>query len=369
MDGCSCATRDGDPFRVLFCGHDMLFGFLFTKEELEQKQAGSGSFYVFNCGREEVPQMLKEGVDVVVPLMTALTREILMDSSHRLKLIIQFGAGIEGIDVAAATERGIYVANIPTDSTPNAVSCAEMAIMLTLLTLRHPHTMADSVRNRRLGVPLGSTLSNKNVLIIGFGGIAKALIPRLAPFGVSLAVLRRSNLWALNGDARMEGKQNDDTEILGSCFRSHVDGEVESLVQSKGCWPHDAPRLAADADVVIVTCKQSPETMGLINEIFLSHCKDGVRIVNVARGGILDYDATLRGLNSGKIGAMGLDVQFWEPFDPDDPIAQHPQVFLTPHVAGVTEESCELFASLSYPTVGPMKGEVHCDDCGESLRM
>ena len=61
--------------------------------------------------------------------------------------------------------------------------------------------------------------------------------------------------------------------------------------------------------------------------------------MNVARGGLLDYNAVLAALKSGKIRGMGLDVQFWEPFDPDDELAQHPAVYLTPHVAGVTETS------------------------------
>jgi phosphoglycerate dehydrogenase-like enzyme len=99
---------------------------------------------------------------------------------------------------------------------------------------------------------------------------------------------------------------------------------------------------------------------------FLSHCKRGVRIVNVARGGLLDYEAVKEGLQSGTIGGMGLDVQWQvrhtgsdalpatdstgassdpgrclqqEPYDPEDFIAQHPKVVLTPHVAGVTELS------------------------------
>lgn len=71
-----------------------------------------------------------------------------------------------------------------------------------------------------------------------------------------------------------------------------------------------------------------------------------MRIVNVARGGLLDYDAMLDGLRSGHIGGLGLDVQWQEPFDPCDAIAQHPRVVLTPHVAGVTHASYRAMAEI-----------------------
>jgi phosphoglycerate dehydrogenase-like enzyme len=85
----------------------------------------------------------------------------------------------------------------------------------------------------------------------------------------------------------------------------------------------------------------------MINAKFLNYCKkDKVYIVNVARGGLLDYDAVLAGLDSGKVGGCGLDVQFYEPFDPEDPFATHPNVYLTPHVAGVTETSYRAMAKV-----------------------
>ena len=77
-----------------------------------------------------------------------------------------------------ATSRGIHVSNIPSEGTGNALSCAEMAIYLTLACLRSAPSMADSIQHGRVGVPLGKTLFGKRVLIVGFGGIAKELVPR-----------------------------------------------------------------------------------------------------------------------------------------------------------------------------------------------
>lgn len=74
------------------------------------------------------------------------------------------------------------MSNIPSDATGNAASCAEHAIFLALALLRHQHQMAASIRERRLGVPLGQTLLGKSALLIGFGNIAKELVPRYQPF-------------------------------------------------------------------------------------------------------------------------------------------------------------------------------------------
>lgn len=77
-----------------------------------------------------------------------------------------------------ATSKGIQVSNIPSEGTGNALSCAEMALYLTLACLRSAPAMAQSIQQGRVGVPLGNTLSGKSVLVVGFGGIAKELVPR-----------------------------------------------------------------------------------------------------------------------------------------------------------------------------------------------
>ena len=169
-------------------------------------------------------------------------------------------------------------------------------------------------------------LEGRRILILGFGNIAKELIIRLVPFGVTLSALRRSSTWGTHSNELSE--------------------KAESLLIDKGTWPEDTARLASMADIIVVTCKQDASNAGMINKDFLKSCKNGVRIVNVARGGLLDYDSVLEGLNRGKIGGMGLDVQFWEPFDPEDPIAQHEGVYLTPHVAGVTDRSYKKMAEI-----------------------
>lgn len=246
--------------------------------------------------------------------MTPVGREI-MEAAKDLRFIIQYGAGVEGVDMDSATERGILVSNIPSAHTGNAHSCAEHAIFLTLGLLRNFHAMQQSVRERGLGRPLGTMLRGRTVLVVGFGNIAQCLIPLLKAFGVRVICVRRQ-AWP----------------------EESADSAVAGAIDARGTTAQ-YPELLPSADVVIVTCPQTPENRGFVNRAFLSHCKDGVRIVNVARGGLLDYEACREGLASGRIGGLGLDVQWVEPFDPEDPIATDPRVLLTPHIAGVTDVS------------------------------
>ena len=83
----------------------------------------------------------------------------------------------------------------------------------------------------------------------------------------------------------------------------------------------------------------TPETKGLFGDAAFAKMKKGARVVNVARGGLVDPDAALEALTSGAAGGLGLDVTWEEPVDPCHPLALHPRVVLTPHVAGVTQES------------------------------
>eukprot|EP00889_Picochlorum_renovo_P005008 jgi/Picre1/32038/NNA_007386.t1 len=295
--------------KVLFCGNDMYFGFAYTKEEVERRRLGT----VVQCDRDKLSQEIVDA-DVIVPLMCRITKD-LIDKASRAKLIIQYGAGVEGIDIEYASAKGIYVSNIASGDTGNAESCAEMVVFLLLGCLRRVNQMQRAFREKRLGVPIGDMLKGKSVCIIGFGNIAKALVPRLAPFGVDMFALRRH-----------VGKfDENDMDILKDV------GEVGR--------EEDMRRILGKSDIIVFTCSLNPSNQGMMNREFLSMCATPVMIVNVARGGLLDYDAVVEGLASEKIRALGIDVQFEEPFDPDDPVATHEAVYCTPHVAGVTQTS------------------------------
>src|SRR5215831_9853259 len=135
-----------------------------------------------SCPADQV-RSAAAGVDVLIPAMYRVDAEVIARTSA--KLIHQFGVGLEGVDIPAATRRGIYVANVPgREGTGNAESVAEHAIFLMLaLARKFPFAMAN-VKHRRFGAPLSTALQGKTVAILGVGSIGTEVAKRLAPFGV-----------------------------------------------------------------------------------------------------------------------------------------------------------------------------------------
>ena len=131
---------------------------------------------MIQCHRTQAAEYLSK-TDVVVPIAVPITRPM-MSAAPRLKLVIQFGVGVDAIDIPAATDLGVCVANIPSSGTGNALSVAEHAVFLTLATLRHHKALRDSLREQRTGVPEGLTLYGSSVLIVGYGNIARELVDR-----------------------------------------------------------------------------------------------------------------------------------------------------------------------------------------------
>jgi phosphoglycerate dehydrogenase-like enzyme len=218
------------------------------------------------------------------------------------------------------------------------------------------------MREKVLGQPIGQTLYGSTVLIIGWGNIARELAPRLKVFGVKMIAARRSpwDMTVGNGNGTFsrptlpETSEGDSTPVTATMPRlptpantiilptfTSITASRQMTVDSHNLVPPPPdpqhllderhpwsaiPDLVGRADVIILTCNLTPETRGMIDASLLDKCKDGVMIVNVARGGLLDHAATLAALESGKIGGLGGDVQWFEPFDPEDPIAKHPKV-------------------------------------------
>jgi len=181
--------------------------------------------------------------------------------------------------------------------------------------------MDNAVNQKDLGSPTGETIFGKTVLILGFGAIGVEIAKRLKPFGVKILATKRN--WSLGSL---------------SC-------DIEGLVDKKG-GPEDMYELAGEADIVITCLLQTSETVGIVDNMFLSVMKKGSYLVNIARGRLLDYKAVFDHLESGHLGGLGIDVAWTEPFDPNDPILKFSNVILTPHVAGVTEYSYRTMAKV-----------------------
>jgi len=249
--------------------------------------------------------------EVLIPAMARVDGE-LMDRLSGLRLIQQWGAGLEGVDREAASTRGIAVANVPTAGTGNAESVAEWCVLAALALLRR---LSEAERTLRAGtgwgVPMGRSLLGRTAGIVGLGGIGRALAERLRPFGVRLLAVKRQPDPPL-------------AERLGLAWLGGM-AELDTLL--------------AQAEVLFLCLPLNAETRGIIDERALALLPAGAVLVNPARGALVCEEALLRALGEGRLQGAGLDVFGVEPLDPASPLLASPGLVATPHVAGVTDLS------------------------------
>ncbi|KAF5456867.1 hypothetical protein F2P56_026298, partial [Juglans regia] len=321
--------------RVLFCGPHFPASHNYTREYLRKYPF----LQVDEVPIDDVPNSISKYHMCIVKSMKLDSNVISL--ATEMKLIMQYGVGLDGVDIDAATKYGVRVARIPSHVTGNAASCAEMVIYLILGLLRKQNEMQIAVEQRRLGEPVGETLFGKTVFIMGFGNIGIDLAKRLRPFGVKIIATKRS--W--------EAQSQD------SCQSNDVPGPnstTNDLIDEKGVH-EDIHEFASNADIVVCCLNLNSETAGTVNKKFISSMRKGALIVNIARGGVLDYEAVLDHLKSGHLGGLGIDVAWTEPFDPNDPILKFKNVLITPHVGGVTEFSYRSMAKV----VGDVALQLH----------
>jgi phosphoglycerate dehydrogenase-like enzyme len=260
-----------------------------------------------------------DGADVICPLGSTIDRRLI--EAGRFGLVQQYGVGLERIDVAAATEHGVWVARIAGESSGNADGVAEIAVLHLLALARTLDEVRDLLREQRRWAERasGRSLFGATVLVVGLGAIGAAVARRLAPFGAELLAVRAHP--ELGGPPEV-------TEVAG---------------------PDRLPELLARADAVVCTAMFGPDTANMFDAAAFAAIKPGALFVNVARGGLVDEAALLAALESGQVGGAGLDVFAQEPPDPDSPLLRHPRVVATPHVGGLTDvmfrRTAELFAA------------------------
>jgi len=250
-----------------------------------------------------------KGYDVLIPTMCRVTGDLLAESD-RLRLIQQCGAGLEGVDIEAASRKDIWVANVPTDISGNADSVAELGIYLMIGLARDVRAMDRNLRERKMGEPRGRTLKGQTVGLVGLGGIGRALVRRLKAFDVRLIGIKRH-------DPETAGRE------LGLDW---VGG------------PGDLEMLLSRSDYVVLCLPLTEESRFLMNRETFKRMKREAFIINLSRGGIIDRSALEEALASGQIAGAGLDVFWEEPPDPDDPVFRY-NVVATPHIAGSTDLS------------------------------
>jgi phosphoglycerate dehydrogenase-like enzyme len=293
--------------RILFCSESFPAARLTLMRRLNPHDE------VVLCSEDHIHAAL-DGVDVVVPLMCRIDAPLM--EAGRFRLIQQWGAGLDGIDIVAAKQRSIWVANVPATGN-NADSVAEYVILMTLALLRNLPAAERNVRAGLLGCPQGRMLASRTVCLYGLGAIARALTLRLRPFGVRLVGITRDP-----GAPKV-------TEFGLDAYYSTSERDTAF----------------AQTDILVLCSRLVPEIAGVIDAGAFRSLRPGACLVNAARGGLVDYNALYTALATGRLGGAALDVYWKERIAPDDPLLALPNVIATPHVAGVTDRSYEEIAA------------------------
>lgn len=285
-------------------------GFPDVRGKLREAMPGVELVEIAEDGSDAVP------VDVLVPLGGRVDAAVL--DRARPRLVQQFGVGLQGVDMAAARARDVPVANLP-GAAGNAVAVAEMAMLLLLGVRREIGALAESVAARAVGRPIGTMVAGSTATVLGLGAIGAALVPRLAAFDVSVIGVGRRERSAYPA--------------------------VDALLPPGDVLPVDRlDEALARSDALLVCTPLTEDTRALVDAGRLAALRPGAVVVNVGRGPVLDRDALRAALASGHLAGAGLDVAWEEPIDPDDPLFEH-NVLVTPHVAGVTEQSYRRMAT------------------------
>jgi phosphoglycerate dehydrogenase-like enzyme len=244
----------------------------------------------------------------LIPSMARITASVIA-AAPRLRAIVQFGAGLDGVDRAAAEARGIGVRNVPG---ANAQSVAELATFLMLGLARRLPVHARTRAARLVGDPPGTELAGKTLGIVGLGATGRALARVARGLGMDVIAVKRTP--APDADASWVG------------------------------GPDELDTLLARADYVSLHVPASSETRGLIDAARLARMKPSAFLLNVGRGELVDKAALLDALRARRIAGAGLDVYWDEPPDPDDELFRLDNVVATPHVGGTTFEAMNRIA-------------------------
>ena len=303
--------------RVLFCDNSFPEAREILKRHLPHDELAS-------CNSSDIIDAVRDA-DVIIPLMTRVDERVM--NAGRFRLIQQWGAGLEGVDLEAARARRVWVANVPSLESGNAESVAEHAVLLTLALLRQLPVALDNIRAGLLGVPMGHTLQGRTVCVFGLGAIGQAIVGRLLPFGSRLIAVTR---------------------------RPHPD--VAAALQLSAIFPFERRNEAlSQSDMVVLCLPLNSSTRSVIDAAALAAVPAGAYIVNVARGALIDYAALVGALVNGHLAGAALDVFWDEPINANDPLLTLPNVIATPHIAGVTDRSYAGIANVVAANIGRLR--------------
>ena len=249
---------------------------------------------------------LAEANALLVRSATKVDAEAIAAAPH-LKVIARAGVGLDNVDVKAATQAGVMVVNAPTS---NIVSAAELAVGLLLATARNITPANDALKKGewKRSKYTGTELYEKVVGVVGLGRIGVLVAQRLSSFGMQVIA-----------------------------YDPYVPA---ARAAQMGVRSVTLDELLAESDFITVHLPKTPETIGLIGDQALRQVKPTVRIINAARGGIVDEHALAVALKEGRVAGAGIDVFASEPCT-DSPLFEFDSVVVTPHLGASTDEAQE----------------------------
>ena len=266
-------------------------------------------FEIRHCNGADRAELLAAIVDVDAILIRSATKvdAEALAVAKKLKVVARAGVGLDNVDVAAATKAGVMVVNAPTS---NIVTAAELACGLLIASARHiaPANAAlkqgEWKRNKYTGVEL----SEKTLGVVGLGRIGVLVAQRMSAFGMKIVAY---------------------DPYIQAARAAQMGVKLLTLEE-----------LLEVSDFITVHLPKTPETIGLIGDEALHKVKPTVRIVNAARGGIVDEAALASALRDGRVAGAGLDVYAKEPCT-DSPLFAFDNVVATPHLGASTDEAQE----------------------------
>jgi D-3-phosphoglycerate dehydrogenase len=255
----------------------------------------------------ELSEALADADALLVRSATKVTADLIA-AAPRLRIIGRAGTGVDNIDVSAASGRGILVVNAPG---ANSISVAEIACALMLALARSVPAADQAMKNGKWEKKkfMGTEVRGKTLGIAGLGRIGQEVAKRARGFGMRIV--------------------------------AHDPFIAREIAESMNIELMSLDEVCAQADFLTLHLPSTPETRHMISEARLARVKPGIRIINTARGDLIDESALKRAIESGIVAGAALDVFEKEP--PSDwSLAKMPQVVATPHIAASTEEAQEL---------------------------
>ncbi|WP_421916210.1 hydroxyacid dehydrogenase [Mesorhizobium sp.] len=267
--------------------------------------AGAGQLVIASA--LDAGTLTREAKDADIVIVRAHLPPQLFEGAWTLRAAIRHGAGLDMIPMEAATAAGVLVANVPA---VNARSVAEHVMFAALALLRNFRVVDRDLRAKgwlagREHANANSELAGRTIGIVGLGAVGQA-VGHIATHGFDLNVVATT---------RSMQPAPDKVGFLS----------IDALVEQ--------------SDIIVLCCPLTPETRGLISRERIARMKPHALLINVSRGPVIDDDALIEALQKHRIGGAALDVFSTQPLPPGHPYFGFDNVIITPHMAGITEES------------------------------